>query len=220
MALASPTAPSMGGVPASNRSTSSERTARSLVTSHTVPPPNEAGSSVSNSGPRTQRPPMPVGAPSLWPEKAYMSQPRAETSVGRWTTPCAPSTTTTASLRSCAMPLRSAQSLAMPVTFESCVNATIFVLSSTSARKAPVSSAPAPSTGATRRSQPVLRARLRQTRMLEWCSIAVMTTFDRSSSRGASMAAALLRESVVPEVNTSSGSFPPMNSAAVRRASS
>src|ERR1035441_6520838 len=89
----------MGGVPASKRHGGSAGRNPSSETLRIIPPPPRKGGMPSRGFARPHRTPIPVGPSILWAENARKSAPNAVTSVTRWGTDCAPSTTTTAPAR-------------------------------------------------------------------------------------------------------------------------
>src|SRR5437667_403842 len=68
---------------------------------------------------------MPVGPHILCPENARKSQPNSPTSIGKWPTPCAASTSVSAPT-ACAFAQSSATGLIVPREFEIWVNANSF----------------------------------------------------------------------------------------------
>ena len=165
---------------------------------------------------------MPNGPYILWPENAKKSQSICATFVGRWATPCAPSTTTRAPAAWAAAQI-SATSFTAPSTLETHVTATHLVRRAANPlRKAATSNRPSGSSGITLSAAFIARATCCHGTQLLWCSAAeTQISSPGPISQRAIPAATKLSAAVVPAVNTtSSADRAPMNCATASRARS
>ena len=164
----------MGGVPASNLWGMWLGRKPSLRTSRIISPPPRNGGIASSSSARAHNTPMPVGPHILWPVKPRKSAPSACTSVGRWGTYWAASTSTSAPA-SWAASARRRIGLSVPSTLLMAVTPRSLAPSRSWPRLAR-SSWPSAPTPIQRSSKPFSAAMMCQGTMLAWCSISVITT--------------------------------------------